>query len=134
MLASLAAKQQRLRQAQYEAAAEVAVYRAAREESYRKLVSGVRCGCAAAVPCASLARQACARYAHAMCAVRQPRHARALYAQASAHASAQHTGDAGATSKQLEEEGGKAIAAQNASVKKSGDAVVGFLVAAVTKC
>jgi len=47
---------------------------------------------------------------------------------------AQHTGDAGATSKQLEEEGGKAIAEQNASVKKSGDAVVGFLVAAVTKC
>jgi len=109
----------------------VAVYRAAREESYRKLVSGVRCGCAAAVPCASLARQVCARYARR---VRQPRRARALYAWASAHASAQHTGDAGATSKQLEEEGGKAIAEQNASVKKSGDAVVGFLVAAVTKC
>jgi hypothetical protein len=110
------AKQQRLRQAQDEAAAEVAAYRASREDAYRKLVAGVRREhCASPLP---LPEARSARFAHCF--------AHSAFA-------AQHSGDAGATSNKLEQEGNKSIAEQAAAVKSHGEGVVAYLVGLTTR-
>ena len=89
----------------------MAAYRASREDAYRKLVSGVRFRGRRRVHCP------------------RPQRSRSPLSL-----SAQHTGDAGASAKQLEEEGTKSIAEQAASIAAKREAVVSVLVGVVTKC
>jgi len=120
-----AAKTARLRQAQEEAAAEVAAYKAQREEAYKKLDAGVRLSLWVVPPSVCDAH-------HDACVGVSRAHTQSLTHGVHTRV-AQHAGDAGSVQKQMEEEGATSINAVNAAVAAKKAEVVDLLVGYATK-